>query len=111
MVPLTDILDQAYVAGSEEATKNLPPDRAFFCDSRLGLNGRVAPLEQPLTVCGQCTAAAAKKERLYRQFCESVKLPAIDYYSGGGGGIIGASDFFEHRHAIEKEKHACQTLQ
>jgi site-specific DNA-cytosine methylase len=39
-----------------------------------------------------------------------VKLPAVDYYSGGGGGMIGAKGFFEHRHAVEMDPAACQTL-
>jgi hypothetical protein len=39
-----------------------------------------------------------------------VKLPAIDYYSGGGGGMIGAKGFFKHEHAVEMDSVACETL-
>jgi hypothetical protein len=39
-----------------------------------------------------------------------VKLPAIDYYSGGGGGMTGAKGFFKHEHAVEMDSVACETL-
>jgi hypothetical protein len=39
-----------------------------------------------------------------------VKLPAVDYYSGGGGGMIGAKGFFQHQQAVEMDETACKTL-
>jgi hypothetical protein len=68
------------------------------------------PLSHPLPNCGPCTTAAATLKKDYRLFTSQVKLPAIDYYSGGGGGMIGAEGFFQHTHAVEMDKTACDTL-
>lgn len=110
VISLDDILDQAFVSPTEEAMHMLPANRAFFCDSRRDSKDQIVPLKQPISNCEKCTAKYTKQEVLYREFRESVKLPAIDYYSGGGGGIVGASDYFEHKHAVEKNKQACETL-
>ena len=52
----------------------------------------------------------ASTQNDYQRFLDLVKLPAIDYYSGGGGGMIGAKGYFHHAHAVEMDKGACDTL-
>lgn len=46
----------------------------------------------------------------YKRFMKAFRLPSIDYYSGGGGGMIGAKGFFDHEHAVEMDSFACETL-
>lgn len=110
VISADDVLDCALVVGSEVDLKDLPGDRAFFCDLRIDSRGSLTPLKQAFQSCAICVDEARGRESLYQRFRESVRLPAVDYYSGGGGGIIGGSDYFDHCHAVEKEAHACRTL-
>jgi hypothetical protein len=105
-----DIIDKAFIVSISQELDQLPPDRSFFCDIRFDTKGDLVPLLRPLTNCQSCLSAAQESEVSYADFCRLTSLPAIDYYSGGGGGIIGASDFFDHRHAVEMDFHACKTL-
>jgi hypothetical protein len=111
-IAIADILGRAHVAhdplplGRFYAT-SIP---SFYCHDRLGESGAVTPLAKPLTTCVTCETSSAKLEKEYRQFMRDVKLPAIDYYSGGGGGMIGAKGFFKHEHAVEMDSVACETL-
>jgi hypothetical protein len=65
---------------------------------------------KPLTTCVTCATLLAELDKDYQQFIREVKLPAIDYYSGGGGGMIGAKGFFKHEDAVEMDIVACETL-
>lgn len=109
-VDMSDIIDKAFVVNTADQLGSLPPDRAFFCDTRLNTQGLLVPLNHPISTCQPCLQHAQSSEELYREFCDKTSIPAIDYYSGGGGGIIGASDYFDHRHAVEMDFHACKTL-
>jgi len=82
----------------------------FYCNERLGANGAIIPLASPLPTCAICTTLSADLDKAYRQFIRDIQLPAIDYYSGGGGGMIGAKGFFKHDHAVEMDHIACETL-
>jgi len=63
-----------------------------------------------MSSCDICTTASDDLEQSYKQFLRKVKLPAADYYSGGGGGMIGAKGYFRHKHAVEMDEKACKTL-
>jgi len=82
----------------------------FYCNERIRENGELVALSKPLPACIACTTSLANTERDYKLFMSQVKLPAIDYYSGGGGGMIGAKGYFHHAHAVEMDDHACTTL-
>lgn len=109
-IDLDDIIDKAFVVENAEELETLPYDRSFFCTDRLNSLGNVVSLSRPLSTCQPCLAHARESEELYNDFKRQTSIPAIDYYSGGGGGIIGASDYFDHRHAVEMDFHACKTL-
>lgn len=109
---LTDILGRAHVAHGPPSLShnNAASMPSLYCNERLGANGAIIPLASPLPTCAVCTTSTAELDREYRQFMRGVKLPAIDYYSGGGGGMVGAKGFFQHEHAVEMEPRACETL-
>lgn len=109
-IDVLDILDRAFVTKDFASTSELTPGRAFFCDQRIDHTGALVGLSRPLAGCQQCTASAREKEALYQEFRHSTRLPAIDYYSGGGGGIQGGADCFDHRYAVEKDVNCCHTL-
>lgn len=64
-----------------------------------------------MRTCATCIEQVSQDERLYKEFQEKISLPAIDYYSGGGGGMIGGKDLFHHAHAVEMDGRACETLE
>jgi hypothetical protein len=103
------ILDKAcvYDTPTEQQHDQVP---YFFCRERVRSNGDIVPLSMPLSRCDICSQTDTNTEELYERFRRQYKLPAIDYYSGGGGGMIGAKGYFEHKHAVEMDNAACKTL-
>lgn len=111
-ISLTDVLGPATLT-KDSLPLNEPhatSTPAFYCNERLGANGNIIPLTKPLSTCVTCSKSTLELDGAYKQFLRQVKLPAIDYYSGGGGGMIGAKGFFEHEHAVEMDHIACETL-
>jgi hypothetical protein len=109
-IPLASILSQAYV--THDPTQHPLPTStpAFFCRERINENGEIVPLSKPLPPCRTCVGSRSELEDSYNRFKREVKLPAVDYYSGGGGGMIGAKGFLQHKHAVEMDETACKTL-
>jgi hypothetical protein len=107
-----DVLGKARVLHNptqlvEQQANSIP---TFYCNERIRENGEIIALSKPLPACATCTTSYTNTETDYKQFKSQVKLPAIDYYSGGGGGMIGAKGYFHHAHAVEMDEHACTTL-
>jgi hypothetical protein len=87
-----------------------PESERFFCRDR-EVDHRLVPLAKPMRTCHTCREESTNEGAAYQEFKRQVSLPAIDYYSGGGGGMIGARGFFSHKHAVEMEGYACDTLE
>lgn len=111
-IPLSKILGKANVGHDEiplhEVDSGSTPQ--FYCQEGITENGEIKTFDKPLVTCISCSNSTADLQKEYRQFCQKVDLPAIDYYSGGGGGMIGARGFFRHAHAVEMDDTAYQTL-
>jgi len=108
----TDIIGKATVLHEPPSLRSFitDPHPKFYCQERLLEDRRIVPLLKPLSDCDMCTASLAKKEKSYIHFLRQIKLPAADFYSGGGGGMIGAKGFFDHKHVVEMDEKACRTL-
>jgi len=111
-IDLSDILGRAKVLHEPPSLMSFTasPYPAFYCQERLSEDRQIIPLLKPLTRCKICDVALVEDEKSYKQFLRRVKLPAADYYSGGGGGLIGAEGYFRHKHVVEMNEFACKTL-
>jgi hypothetical protein len=55
--------------------------------------------------------AVTAQQAKFATFDRLAKLPFADYYSGGGGGVLSASPFFNVQSAVEINPTACTTLE
>lgn len=110
-IPLTALLSHATVSHDPNALAPPTDTPTFFCQERIREDGEIVLLSRPLPSCRTCSRPTSELEDSYRRFMHQVELPAVDYYSGGGGGMIGGRSFFDHKHAVEMDPIACQTLE
>jgi hypothetical protein len=110
---VADIVGRCFVADSNYHGF---PDRKhwYICQKQARSSNpdlaSLQPLDQALSVC-QCLQAAIDEEADYAAFRMAVRMPAIDFYSGGGGSVLGTSEVFDVQSAVDWDPAACDTLQ
>ena len=87
----------------------------FVCTQRLPRNSspslrNLVPLQRALKTCVRCSAERTAKDDQGLGFVIAPKLPAVDLYSGGGGSVLGASEHFNVKLALDHSAVACETL-